>query len=300
MPTVTVVIPVLNRERELQRALNSVRQQTFENWECIVVDDASPVDLQAVVAAFDDHRIRYVRRDETGGPSPARLTAWRLANSDYLLNFDSDWELYPWTLAQGVAHLERTPEVDVATGLCLRNEDSRLFVRVRDAPRIITPLQFRTEEFAPDRVAMVRADVVREWLTLPGDYFAFEAALWVTTGLSRTRLALDEPWALYHTSSPDRVTPGGRTPAGRQRSLDDSITFLRERKDLISGGPCVAVDGILEDILLTLSRARASEAKLAATALQHRGVSPRRALVRQVVRRARGKLRRGEPPVFWA
>src|SRR5438094_8630978 len=133
MSAVTVVIPVLNRERGLQRSLESLRRQTLEDWECIVVDDASTVDLHPVVIAFNDPRIRYVRRDETGGPARARLTAWRLASSDYLLNFDSDWELYPWALTQGVAYLASTPEVDVATALCLRNEDSRLFVRVRDA-----------------------------------------------------------------------------------------------------------------------------------------------------------------------
>jgi len=299
MSAVTVVIPVLNRERGLQRSLESLRRQTLEDWECIVVDDASTVDLHPVVIAFDDPRIRYVRRDETGGPARARHTAWQLASNDYLLQLDSDWELYPWALAQGAAHLERTPEVDVATGLCLRNEDSRLFVRVRDAPRIETPTQFRAQEAAPDRVAMVRADVVREWLTLPGDYFAFETALWMTTSLSRSTLALDEPWVLYHTSDTDRVTAAWSTAMGRQRYLDDAVTFLRERQDLISGGPCVALDRTLEDILFTLSRARAPQARLAAGALRSRGVSPRRALARQVVMRARRKIQRGEAPVFW-
>jgi glycosyltransferase involved in cell wall biosynthesis len=299
MSSVAVVIPVLNRERGLRRSLESVRRQTFGDWECIVVDDASTVDLRAVVTAFDDPRIRYVRRDETGGPARARVAAWRLASSDYLLNLDSDWELYPWALTQGVAYLESTPEVDVATGLCLRNEDSRLFVRVRDAPRIETPTQFRAQEVAPDRVAMVRADVVREWLTLPGDYFAFESALWMSTSLSRSTLGLDEPWVLYHTSGTDRVTAAGSGRVGRQRHLDDAITFLRERDDLISGGPCVAVDRALEDILFTLSRARAPQATMAADTLVRRGVSPRRALARQVVMRARGKIQRGEPPVFW-
>ncbi len=298
MSVVTVVIPVLNRERGLQRSLESVRRQTFGDWECIVVDDASTVDLRPIVTAFSDPKIRYVRRDETGGPARARLTGWRLASSDYLLQLDSDWELYPWTLAQGVAYLERTPEVDVATGLCLHSEDSRLFVRVRDAPRIETPTQFRAKEWAPDRIAMVRADVVREWLALPGDYFDFGVAQWMSTGLSRSELALDEPWVLYHTSGTDRVTVAQTTGVGRQRYLDDATTFLREREDLISGGPCVAVDRTLEDILFALSRARAPQAKLAADALRRRGVSPRRALARQVVMHARRRIWRGEP-VFW-
>ena len=300
MSAVTVVIPVLDRERGLQRSLESVCRQTLGDWECIVVDDASTVDLRPVVTAFDDRRIRYVRRDETGGPARARLTAWRLASSDYVLNCDSDWELYPWALAQGASYLERTPEVDVASGLCLRNEDSRLFVRVGKPPRIETPTQFRTKEVVPDRVAMVRADLVRDWLTLPGDYFAFEAALWISTSLSRSTLALDEPWVLYHTSGLDRVSAAGSSRVGRQRYRDDATTFLREREDLISCGPCVAVDQMLEDILFRLIRVRAPQATLAADALRRRGVSPHRALARQLRMRARDKIRRGEPPVFWA
>lgn len=296
MTAVTVVLAVLNRERALRRALDSLRAQSFEDWECIVVDDGSSVDIGAVVAALGDGRIRYVRRTDTAGPRAARSVAWEMAQGDYVLKLDSDWELYPWALARGVACLMKTPSADSAVGLCVSNEDSRLLVRVVNAPRITTPAEFRRSVLAPDRIAMVRATIVREWLALPGKYFAFEWALWASAGLSHSSIALDEPWVLCHTSGDDRLST---SDAGRRRNLDDAVTFLNNGGDLMGDQPCLIVDRELEGIFYALTRARRPEAHLAAELLRKRGIAPRRALARQVVARAGRKLRRDRSRVFW-
>lgn len=295
--TVSVVIPVLNRASELRRALTSLERQTMPDWECIVVDGPSSVDLRAVVSSFDDPRIRYMRRDDASGPAPARVTAWRMLEGEFVLHLDSDWELYPWALSQGVRYLSETPQVDLAIGLCVRNEDSRLFVRVADSPRVITPRDFRMQEPRPDRVAMVRAAVVDDWLAAPGEYFSFEWVMWTTAELSRNSLAVDEPWVLYHTGGEDRHT---MSPKAKQRAVDDAVTFLRERSDLMADQPCRMVDRMLTASFFALVRARRPEAKLAAQALRDRGISPRAALAREIGVRASRKLRRGEDRVFWA
>ena len=163
-PAVTVVIPVFNRDRELRRALKSVLCQTLIDFECVVIDDASDYDIAAIVASYGDPRLRVIRRECNGGPYAARFSGMRVARGRYALFLDSDHELYPWALAQACRYLDKTAQVDMVSALFVHDEDSRLFVRVRDAPRIVTPEEACTEPGVPDRVSAVRRCVVEEWL----------------------------------------------------------------------------------------------------------------------------------------
>jgi glycosyltransferase involved in cell wall biosynthesis len=91
MPRFSVIVPVYNRAGTVLPTLQSVRDQTFEDFECIVVDDGS-VDgeqLQAVVAGLNDPRFRYVRR-ENGGESAARNTGIDEAEGSFAAFLDSD------------------------------------------------------------------------------------------------------------------------------------------------------------------------------------------------------------------
>jgi len=298
MPLVTVVVPVYNRDRELRRALRSVQNQTHRDLECLVVDDASQMDIAGIVEELDDSRFRCIRRATNGGPTSARNTAFAEARGEYALALDSDWELYPWGLDQGVRRLAEHPSVDIVCALHLLHEDGTLFVRVKGGERIITPEEFRTYEPAPDRVAMVRRSVVDLWLSIPGEYFALESGYWITAELAHSSLALDEPWTRYHTSSTNRVTPGLKTAQGREHALRDYATFLETRRALIECGPCVSMDRLLEGMHFQLVRVKHPSASVAAAALVSRGIAPRNSIALQLRMRVDGKLRR-TPRVHW-
>jgi glycosyltransferase involved in cell wall biosynthesis len=294
---VSVIVPVYNRDNDLRRALASVQRQSYANFECLVVDDASTIDIAGIVAELEDERFRCIRRDANGGPAAATKTGLAEVAGEYVLTLGSDWELYPWALEQGVRHFRECPQVDIVSALHVRHEDSRLFVRA-ESERTVTPSEFRKQEPVPDRVAMVRRNIVELWLDIPGDYFAFECNLWITAELRHQSLALDEPWVRYHTSGEDRVTvsmSGDELP----RRLRDYVTFLDQRQDLIECGPCVSVDRALEGIYIDLVRARHPYATRAAEALRSRGISPRAAVFRQVRMRVLRKLGR-LPEVHWA
>ena len=67
MPAVSVCIPTYNYARFLGSAIESVIAQTFEDFELIVSDNASTDDTQAVIASYDDPRIRAYRNDHNLG-----------------------------------------------------------------------------------------------------------------------------------------------------------------------------------------------------------------------------------------
>lgn len=114
MPAVSVVLPTYNRADVLPRAIDSVLNQTFTDYELIVIDDGSAEDIETVVERFDDDRIRFCSHDENRGGSAARNTGIELAEGDYIAFLDSDDEWYPHKLEKQVAELESRPDTWVA------------------------------------------------------------------------------------------------------------------------------------------------------------------------------------------
>lgn len=115
MPTVSIVIPLYNTGRDLERCLASVLDQTHRALEAIVVDDASTDDSLDVARewAARDQRVRVVVHERNQGLHLARKSGVAAAQGDYLLFLDSDDELCDATVLERlVAQMEQDP-VDV-------------------------------------------------------------------------------------------------------------------------------------------------------------------------------------------
>jgi glycosyltransferase involved in cell wall biosynthesis len=112
-PRVAVVVPAYNVTKFIAEALESVRVQTYRDFEVIVVNDGCPDTdgLEAVLRPFAAE-IRYLRQ-ENGGVAAARNTAIRVSRATYIALLDADdvWE--PRYLERQVGFLERHPEYDV-------------------------------------------------------------------------------------------------------------------------------------------------------------------------------------------
>jgi hypothetical protein len=101
LPLVSIIIPVHNRPDLLRRALRSVRAQTVEDWEAIMVDDAS----DPPVPAPADPRIRTLRLERNAGPAAARNAGLAAARGAYAAFLDSDDEWLPQKLAAQLASI---------------------------------------------------------------------------------------------------------------------------------------------------------------------------------------------------
>ncbi len=95
MPTVSVIIPTHNRANYLPVAISSVLNQSFQDFEILVVDDGSTDSTAAVVAGFRDQRIRYIRHEKSRGGSAARNTGIRNSNCPFIAFLDDDDEWLP-------------------------------------------------------------------------------------------------------------------------------------------------------------------------------------------------------------
>ena len=90
LPFFTVVIPTYNRSKLLKGAIQSVLKQTYENFELIVVDDASTDNTKNIVKSFYDNRIRYMMNYHAKGGAGARNAGIFIAKGKWVAFLDDD------------------------------------------------------------------------------------------------------------------------------------------------------------------------------------------------------------------
>src|SRR5207249_6673035 len=90
MTAVSVVIATRNRRLFLSEAIATVQQQTFDDWELIVVDDASTYDTPSFLGGLRDSRIRDIRQATHGQRSVARNRGLADARGEFVMFLDDD------------------------------------------------------------------------------------------------------------------------------------------------------------------------------------------------------------------
>jgi len=93
MPSVSVIIPTYNRNNLVKEAIDSVLQQSFNDFEVIIIDDGSTDDTASEIQGISDNRIKYFYK-ENGGVSSARNLGLLKAQGKYIAFLDSD-DLWP-------------------------------------------------------------------------------------------------------------------------------------------------------------------------------------------------------------
>lgn len=88
-PLVSIILPVFNSESYVGEAIESVLEQTYLNWELIIVNDGSTDDSEKIIEFYFDERIRYVSQNNLG-VSSARNAGLRLMQGQYFCFLDAD------------------------------------------------------------------------------------------------------------------------------------------------------------------------------------------------------------------
>ena len=113
---VSIGMPVFNCESTIARAIVSITNQTFKDWELLIIDDGSTDGTVDVARAYEDSRIR-VFTDGMRQGLPTRLNqAVGLCRGEYFARMDGDDVCYPERLTLQLAYMDRHPEVDLLGG----------------------------------------------------------------------------------------------------------------------------------------------------------------------------------------
>lgn len=87
---VSIIMPSWNTARFIRESIDSVRNQTYTNWELLIVDDCSTDNTDEIVASYSDERIRYFKNKKNSGAALTRNRALREARGEWIAFLDSD------------------------------------------------------------------------------------------------------------------------------------------------------------------------------------------------------------------
>lgn len=126
-PEVSIIMPTYNCGRYIQEAIDSVRNQSFSNWELIVIDDCSLDDTASIMRKYQekDPRIYYECFSKNQGPAAARTRALQLAAGRYVAFLDSDDIWFPDKLEKQITFMKNEKIAFSATGYNLIDENGK-------------------------------------------------------------------------------------------------------------------------------------------------------------------------------
>lgn len=111
-PFFSVVIPTFNRAERLRSTLKSVLDQTFADFEVLVMDDGSTDHTREVVESFADGRVRYSWAENSGGPATPRNRGIDAAGAEWICFLDADDFWYPQKLEETRKAIVSDPSFD--------------------------------------------------------------------------------------------------------------------------------------------------------------------------------------------
>ena len=242
-PIVSVVIPAYNGAAWLPATLASLTAQTLQDWEAIVVDDCSPDDGAALVAAWPDSRVRLVRMPANGGPVRARNAGVAQARGRYIAGLDQDDLCRPERLARQVAYLEAHPNVVLLGAQAEALQDgvvSPLGYAAHTSPALMRWLTWIENPFVWSTI-MIRGDVARtlDPFTRPEILYAEDFDLYHRIAAHGAIARLDQPLLLY------RVHAGGASKRFTETMRGSALRVLAEAHADLFGAHSGAVAELL-------------------------------------------------------
>lgn len=216
-PAVSVILPAYNCEKYIGKAIESVLQQTFTDFELIIVNDGSTDKTETCILQFIDPRIIYLQNPDNKGLIYTLNTAIELAKGNYIARMDSDDICVPERLAKQKGYLDTHPGTTmVATTINFidaNGNDKGIWPLDR---KMITAALIRNEMPFENCIAhpsiMIRGDILKKLKYNPRQVNIEDYDLWLRL-LNRGHVIdkLNEPLLRY-------------------RIHDDSITHVHLKK----------------------------------------------------------------------
>ncbi len=118
-PLLTIAMPIYNGGDLLPLALLSIINQTFQDWELLLIDDGSNDNSLAGIEHLSDHRIKLIQDGRNKGLAARLNEAIELTRSDYFARMDQDDIAHPERFSRQIAYLKTNSNIDLVGTSCL-------------------------------------------------------------------------------------------------------------------------------------------------------------------------------------
>ena len=113
MPKLSVIMPAYNAEKYIGEAIESILNQTFTDFEFIIIDDGSSDHTADIIKGFHDERIRFIQNEKNSGVANTLNKGLELSQGEYIARMDADDISLPARFEKQVAFMEANPDVAV-------------------------------------------------------------------------------------------------------------------------------------------------------------------------------------------
>lgn len=200
---VTIITPVYNSSRYIKECVSSVVDQSYLNWELIIVDDCSTDNSKSIVLELSDkdERIRCIFLEKNVGVAEARNSAIRQARGRYIAFLDSDDIWMPNKLEKQIAFMQEKKIAFSFTSYQIISEDGSQLKNIVKAPRIMTYSSYLKDTIIGCLTVVVDVEKTGGFL-MPNLRVSEDMALWLQL-LKRGFFAygLDEILSKYRETS---------------------------------------------------------------------------------------------------
>lgn len=162
---VSIIIPTYNHDLKLKNALKSILNQSIQDFEIIVVDNYSTDNTDAIVAAFNDSRIRQYKINNNGIIAKSRNLGIKYSNSKYIAFLDSDDWWDSDKLEISIAILEKGYDLVYHDLWLVENKTQTLFNKTVGAREVKIPVYNNLLEFGnaiPNSSVVLRSEIVNK------------------------------------------------------------------------------------------------------------------------------------------
>lgn len=190
MPKISAVMALYNTPYSfLQVTVESILNQTFSDFELIVVDDDSSIEYRSFFERFKDKRINYIKLEKNIGPGGARNVGIRAAKGDYVAICDSDDVYMPERFEVQADFLDKNPEISLIGGAFKQSNNGKTPLVIEDNEDIKAFMLFNSPFANP--LVMFRKDFfIKNNLLYPENVnFGEDYQLWINAMFAGIKMA---------------------------------------------------------------------------------------------------------------
>ena len=159
-PMISVVMPTYNGEKFIHEAIDSIINQTYSDFEFIIVDDGSTDDTPNIIKRYTDNRIVYVKKEKNSGISDSLNLGISKAKGKYIARMDDDDVSFPERFEKQLEILEQNKDI-IFCGSTVTDIDSKVLPTPEQHKDILMQLLFSNPIFHP--TAIIRRDVLAKY-----------------------------------------------------------------------------------------------------------------------------------------
>jgi glycosyltransferase involved in cell wall biosynthesis len=162
-PQISVIMPVYNGEKYLKEAIESILNQTFKDFELILINDGSTDSSEKIIKSFTDERIVYIDNGKNLGLAASFNAGIDAARGQYIARMDADDISLPTRFEKQFSYLERKPHIGiVGSGIVIIDENGRKMA-VHKRPKSHLEIKFSSLFSSPmyHPTVMGRAEIFR-------------------------------------------------------------------------------------------------------------------------------------------